>query len=98
MKMGVVFGVALLLIPGFGSVVAAQDFRGSPKQGEALYWQHCLRCHGEAGNGMGPEAKLLIVPPANFHLPKHRMKTDIELFIAIQTVCCSVPCMPGAAN
>lgn len=64
--------------------VSAQDLRGNPKRGEGLYQEHCLRCHGAAGDGMGPETKYLIVPPANFHLSKHRLKTDLELFIAIQ--------------
>lgn len=71
------------LLAGVG-VATAQELRSNPKQGEALYQRHCLRCHGEAGNGMGPEAKYLVVPPANFHLGKHRIKTNIELFNAIQ--------------
>ncbi len=76
----VLCGLLLTLVLG----VSAQDLRGSPKRGEELYQQHCLRCHGEAGDGMGPEAKYLVVPPANFHVVKHRLKTDVELFIAIQ--------------
>jgi len=74
----------LVFVPLLGSVVFAQELRGSPKGGETLYRQHCLRCHGEAGDGRGPEAKHLVVPPANFHTAKHRMRTDVELFIAIQ--------------
>ncbi|WP_455376934.1 c-type cytochrome [Petrachloros mirabilis] len=76
----VLCGLLLTLVIG----VSAQDLRGSPKRGETLYQQHCLHCHGVAGDGMGPEAKYLVVPPANFHLAKHRIKTDIDLFIAIQ--------------
>lgn len=75
---------ALLLAWVLANVVAAQDLRGHPKRGEGLYQRHCLRCHGESGNGMGPEARHLVVPPANFHLGRHRAKTDAELFIAIQ--------------
>jgi hypothetical protein len=33
---------------------------------------------------MRPEARGLIVQPANFHLGKYRSKTDIELLIAIE--------------
>ena len=75
---------AILLVTALGTAVAAQDVRGNPKAGEELYQQHCLRCHDASWNGMGPEAKYLVVPPANFHLGKHRAKTDVELFIAIE--------------
>jgi mono/diheme cytochrome c family protein len=75
---------ALVLVSALSAVAVAQDLRGNPKRGEALYQQHCLRCHGESGNGMGPDARDLIVPPANFHLAKHKARTDVELFIAIQ--------------
>jgi mono/diheme cytochrome c family protein len=73
-----------LLASTLTDVAVAQDLRGNPKRGEVLYQQHCLRCHGQSGNGMGPDARDLIVPPANFHLAKHRARTDVELFIAIQ--------------
>jgi len=53
------------------------------KESPASY-QGRLIVVGEAGNGMGPESRDLIVPPANFHLGKYRSKTDIELLIAIE--------------
>ena len=65
------------------SWIAAQEFGGNPKQGQAVYQQHCLRCHGAAGDGMGPEAGDLILPPANFQSLKSRSKTDFELLTTI---------------
>lgn len=75
---------AVVVVMSTNLWLLAQDLRGSPKRGETLYRLHCLKCHGEAGNGMGPEARDLIVPPANFHLGKYRSKTDRELFIAVE--------------
>ena len=73
---GVVFSLA-------GSSVFAQDYQGNPKGGEALYQQHCLRCHGAKGDGNGPEGKYLIIPPADFHSTSNT-KMDSELFIIIK--------------
>lgn len=83
-KWVLVVGLLILVVVSAGSWATAEDFRGDPKPGMAVYQRHCQRCHGESGNGMGPEGGDLIVPPANFHLGKSRMKTDRELFIAIQ--------------
>jgi mono/diheme cytochrome c family protein len=47
--------------------------------GYLLYDQHCLRCHGVALDGKGPDAASLKVPPANFHLYLSRLKDDAEL-------------------
>jgi mono/diheme cytochrome c family protein len=63
--------------------VAAQSERGNPKIGQALYEQHCLRCHGASGDGNGPDAAFLIVPPANFQSARSRSKTDMELMTII---------------
>ena len=35
--------------------------------GHLLYEQHCLRCHGVALDGNGPDADSLRVRPTNFH-------------------------------
>lgn len=67
----------------FSSWVAAQSERGNPKIGQALYEQHCLRCHGLAGAGNGPDAPFLIVPPANFQSARSRSKSDMELMNTI---------------
>ena len=67
----------------FSSWVAAQSERGNPKIGQALYEQHCLRCHGLAGAGNGPDAPFLIVAPANFQSARSRSKSDMELMNTI---------------
>lgn len=35
--------------------------------GKRVFDTHCTRCHGEAGDGNGPDAALYARPPANFH-------------------------------
>jgi mono/diheme cytochrome c family protein len=49
-------------------------------RGSAVYAANCVGCHGLAGRGDGPQAKTLLVPPANLterHLWEH---SDGELF------------------
>ncbi|CAI4033918.1 Cytochrome c [Nitrospira tepida] len=77
----VVLGVVLMVFTG--SWLLAQEVRGNPKNGQAVYEKHCLRCHGASGDGLGPDATDLVVPPANFQSAKSRAKTDFELLIAI---------------
>lgn len=74
---------ALCLILFAGSWAAGQTPRGNPKAGQAIYEQHCLRCHGEKLDGNGPEAQFLIVRPANLQSSLVRYKTDWELLVAI---------------
>lgn len=66
------------------SSALAQSHAGDPKSGEKLYQQHCVGCHGASGDGLGPDIKELIVPPANFRAVKSRTKTDMELYLAIK--------------
>lgn len=77
----VVLGVLLMVFTG--SWLLAQELRGNPKNGQAVYEKHCLRCHGASGDGLGPDATDLIVLPANFQSAKSRAKTDFEMLIAI---------------
>jgi mono/diheme cytochrome c family protein len=51
---------ALMLIAAAGGA-SADDVA----QGRALYLQHCASCHGLAGDGKGPMARVLTTPPAN---------------------------------
>lgn len=57
--------------------------QGRTARGQVLYDEHCARCHGLTGKGDGPDAAKLTVPPANFHTPRSRAKTDFELLTAI---------------
>lgn len=56
-----------------------QHFQIGSQTGEVIYHQHCLPCHGRAGDGKGPEAHKLMVPPRDFHTPESTNKTDLEL-------------------
>jgi mono/diheme cytochrome c family protein len=83
MMRGTISMVSALLLMLFGSWAVAETRPPNPKQGETLYQQHCLRCHGKAGDGLGPDARDLIVPPANLQSLKSRSKTDMELLLSI---------------
>ena len=63
--------------------VLAQELKGNPVNGQAIYRDYCLRCHGEALDGKGPEASSLKVAPANFHAPYSRIKHESELKMTI---------------
>lgn len=43
----------------------------SLEQGQTIYEQNCLVCHGEVGDGKGPAAAAMPTPPANFLDKKH---------------------------
>lgn len=62
----------------------AQTSPGNPKNGQVLYQRHCLRCHGEALDGKGPDAAALKISPTNFHSYVSRIKDNLELWMTIQ--------------
>jgi mono/diheme cytochrome c family protein len=87
-----------LLIPGFlywygsgrvqfptAQAAADTDF------GKRLYLQHCAACHGEKGDGQGPEAHRLKIKPRDFttgnykfrSTPSGSLPTDEDIFRAI---------------
>ncbi len=80
---------AFSIITAIGIVVlgsswaAGQTVRGNPKDGQAIYQQHCLRCHGANLDGRGPDSQDLIVRPANLQSPISRAKSDWELLVTI---------------
>lgn len=74
----------LVVIVLTASWALAQTHSGNPKNGERIFQQHCVGCHGTSGDGLGPEIKELIVPPADFRAVKSRSKTDMELYLAIK--------------
>lgn len=62
----------------------ALSMAGTPVNAPALYARQCAACHGERGDGNGPNAKRLPVPPAR-HADAVAMSamTDHRLFDAI---------------
>jgi mono/diheme cytochrome c family protein len=83
MKKGILLFVGALGVVLNVSWVFAQDSQGDSQRGQAIYQQHCLRCHGFNGNGEGPDAPFLIVPPTNFFSEQSRVKADLELLMVI---------------
>ena len=76
--------VGIVMVVMTGSLALAQSLPGGQKNGERIFQQHCVGCHGTSGDGLGPDIKELIVPPANFRALKSRTKTDMELYLAIK--------------
>lgn|SRR5574340_1124420 len=74
----VLCGALLSLILG-GSLVQAQTRLSPIEKGHQIYQRNCLRCHGLALDGKGPDAASLSVPPVNFRTYLSRLKDDVEL-------------------
>jgi cytochrome c oxidase cbb3-type subunit 3 len=83
MKKAIAIAAGLVAVLLGSSWVAAQAERGNAKNGQAIYAQHCLRCHGVGLDGKGPDARDLIVLPANLQSVQSRSKADWELLITI---------------
>ena len=81
MRKGTVGILGLVMVGVLSSLAAAES---NVNGGKALYTQHCAGCHGTSGDGLGPDIKELIVPPADFRAVKSRTKTDMELYLAIK--------------
>jgi mono/diheme cytochrome c family protein len=81
--MRTILACAVLLIFAATSWVSAQTMRGNPKNGQIVYEQKCLRCHGSKLDGTGPDAQDLIVRPTNLQSQASRSKTDWELLVTI---------------
>jgi cytochrome c oxidase cbb3-type subunit 3 len=80
-----VYGVVMFVVAVLaGSWALAQSLPDGQKNGGSIYQRHCAGCHGVTGDGLGPDIKELIVPPANFQASKSRTKTDMELYLAIK--------------
>ena len=69
----------LLMFLGSTTAHGFQGFMNNPFAGKALYQTHCLRCHGHLGDGKGPDAATLTVPPRNFHTPESTARNEYEL-------------------
>jgi mono/diheme cytochrome c family protein len=66
------------------SSVLAETRPGNLKDGQRLYQQHCLRCHGAMLDGKGPDAASLNVRPTDFHKYLSRVKGELELEVTIR--------------
>ena len=67
-----------------GTEVFAQSAQGNPPQGKVLFEEHCMECHGRAGDGTGAVGYFLEVRPADLLSIESRMKTDDEVFTIIK--------------
>ena len=79
--------IILLLAALFGlagDIVAAQASGDANEAGKLVYDLRCARCHGPNGRGDGPEAKQLIVRPADFHDSNRAAKTDEQLLASVE--------------
>lgn len=74
---------SVLLLAALALPTQAQEVQVDLEKGKEIYNNHCAGCHGAQGYGDGPDAAKLIVPPANFHRPESRAKSEMELRSAI---------------
>jgi cytochrome c553 len=70
------FLIILLICIGH---TTAQNLINNPFAGKVLYQTHCLRCHGSLGDGKGPDAAALTVPPRDFHTAESTARNEYEL-------------------
>ncbi len=66
-----------------GMAGVGQDYSKYFTDGQAIYKNNCIRCHGINGEGNGPDAKTLTVPPANFQSAESKMKSEHDLHSAV---------------
>ncbi len=80
---GNALSVFILIVCGFLAAPApAAELPEDVVMGKKVYEQHCQKCHGMTGQGNGPQAQWQYLPPANFHAPASRLKSD-EQWIAV---------------
>lgn len=75
--------LAVLFVPAYPTSYfqSPSGFAASSiMRGAALYPSHCSACHGATGQGNGPLAANLPVPPADLTAPHLWMHSDGELF------------------
>ena len=77
-------GCAMAIL-AIGTPAYPETTQGDVQNGRAVYESHCIRCHGPALDGHGPEASKLVKRPANFHDLRSRRKGDAELEIIVKT-------------
>ena len=81
--LGVIATALIVLFIHDGSC-HAQDPAADVSTGKAIYERHCVKCHGQASRGDGPQAQWQMVRPANFHAQTSRSKSDERLLSIIE--------------
>ncbi len=57
------------------ATVSAYAQNGDPDRGEAVYFERCVGCHGDEGDGLGPGADRLNPPPRDFTIGDYKYRT-----------------------
>ena len=61
-----------------------EKLAGDSTNGKVVFEKHCTSCHGADGKGTGPIGQSLTPPAADYTSEASRLKSDAELFHAIQ--------------
>ena len=77
-------GLILAACVGLASCASLGEELPPEATGPAIYARLCQKCHGVAGRGDGPQAQWKFLPPANFHSPASRAKSDEQLLSIIE--------------
>jgi cytochrome c oxidase cbb3-type subunit 2 len=82
MKTILVVAVSVVLILGLVTLKERRDVGArlasaeeNPKLGEKIYQENCAACHGDKGDGKGPQAEKLNTKPRNFTTGIYKFRT-----------------------
>ncbi|MCP9468786.1 MAG: cytochrome c [Nitrospira sp.] len=86
-EVGVLIGLVSLLLlidAAIPAGLSAQEYPPDLERGKAIYARHCRSCHGAKGEGNGPSAETLPLPPADFRHVRSILKSDEDLLRVIE--------------
>ncbi len=75
--------LTLVLAAGLVSCTGLEEIPPDAN-GPVIYARLCQKCHGATGRGDGPQAQWKYLPPADFHSPASRAKSDEQLLSIIE--------------